>query len=343
MATKLPIPHAVEAVVLARRQDRSPTRRSATPFNEWKHYRGGTHVAHLVVLRSSDARGRAGPAAGGALQRHRPDVDRRHGLLPLRPRRRVQPLLLRPGTKKVEAAHEVHRLPGRSTRAPAAARSSSSRPATSTCSTRRPGNEPPAEDRRRGRLVETRPRFVKGRSTSADAPLSPTGARAAFEYPRRDRHRPAEKGDARNLTNTPGANERSPGLVARRQVDRLLLRRAAASTSCTSRRRTARARRATIKLDGAGFYDDPKWSPDGKKIAFADNSQSLYCIDVASRHVDKDRRERRLYGPASACSITTGRPTRKWLAYTRNTPHVHAPLYVYSLATEEVVSASPTD
>jgi len=30
-----------------------------------------------------------------------------------------------------------------------------------------------------------------------------------------------------------------------------------------------------IKIDGAGFYDDPKWSPDSKKLSFADNSRSI--------------------------------------------------------------------
>ena len=30
-------------------------------------------------------------------------------------------------------------------------------------------------------------------------------------------------------------------------------------------------------LDGAGFYERPVWSPDSKKIAFIDNSRTLYC------------------------------------------------------------------
>ncbi|MCK7482689.1 MAG: hypothetical protein M0C28_40385 [Candidatus Moduliflexus flocculans] len=37
------------------------------------------------------------PQPAGRSQRRRPDVGRRHGLLPVRPRRRVQPLRLRPG------------------------------------------------------------------------------------------------------------------------------------------------------------------------------------------------------------------------------------------------------
>ena len=40
--------------------------------------------------------------------------------------------------------------------------------------------------------------------------LSPTGARAALEFRGEIVTIPAEKGDPRNLTNTPGAHERSP-------------------------------------------------------------------------------------------------------------------------------------
>ncbi len=64
-----------------------------------------------------------------------------------------------------------------------------------------------------------------------------------------------------------------------------------------------------IKLTGAGFYDQLKWSPDSKKISFVDNSRSLYILDLASgeiRKIDSDE----LYTPgtfrdiASDCLMT---------------------------------------
>ena len=58
-------------------------------------------------------------------------------------------------------------------------------------------------------LVETRARFVKGARYIRDASISPTGARAVFEFRGEIITVPAEKGDSRNLTNTTGANERS--------------------------------------------------------------------------------------------------------------------------------------
>ena len=37
-----------------------------------------------------------------------------------------------------------------------------------------------------------------------------------------------------------------------------------------------------IPVEGHGFYEDAQWSPDGSKIAYTDNSFSLYVLDVES-------------------------------------------------------------
>src|SRR5256712_7932037 len=59
-------------------------------------------------------------------------------------------------------------------------------------------------------LEETRPRFVKGAKYIRSASLSPSGARAVFEFRGEIVTVPGEKGDARNLTNTVANHERSP-------------------------------------------------------------------------------------------------------------------------------------
>ena len=51
---------------------------------------------------------------------------------------------------------------------------------------------------------------MKGAKYVRNVSLSPSGVRAAFEYRGEIVTVPVEKGDARNLTNTAGANERSP-------------------------------------------------------------------------------------------------------------------------------------
>ena len=115
------------------------------------------------------------------------------------------------------------------------------------------------------------------------------GARAVFEFRGEIVTVPAEKGDPRNLTNTAGVHERAPGLVAGRQVDRLLLRRGRRVRAARPRRRRqgrgedVRARRGRLlRATRSGRRTR-------KKIAFVDNSQSLFWIDLDERQGDEDR------------------------------------------------------
>ena len=59
-------------------------------------------------------------------------------------------------------------------------------------------------------LRETRARFVKGPDYIRSAGISPAGARAVFEFRGEIVTVPAEKGDARNITGSVAAHERSP-------------------------------------------------------------------------------------------------------------------------------------
>lgn len=61
-----------------------------------------------------------------------------------------------------------------------------------------------------GDLLETRPRWAKGAKWIRGAALSPSGARAAFDFRGEIVTVPAEKGDPRNLTNTVSAHESAP-------------------------------------------------------------------------------------------------------------------------------------
>src|SRR5215472_444425 len=72
------------------------------------------------------------------------------------------------------------------------------------------GKTKPVPIRVLGDFTELRPKIVNvGRRLGSPA-ISPNGARAVFAARGEIVTVPAEKGDARNLTNTPGANERDP-------------------------------------------------------------------------------------------------------------------------------------
>ena len=86
-----------------------------------------------------------------------------------------------------------------------------------------------------------------------------------------------------------------------------------------------------FKLNGAGFYDTPVWSPDSQKISFADNSWSLYWINLKTGASKKIASEQ-FYGPSQFKTIHSAwSPDSKWIAYTLNTAAYMQKVCVYSI------------
>ncbi|MCI0392649.1 MAG: PDZ domain-containing protein [Acidobacteria bacterium] len=183
-------------------------------------------------------------------------------------------------------------------------------------------------------LAETRPRFVKGARYIRNASLSPTGARAVFEFRGEIVTVPAEKGDPRNLTNTTGTHERAPewspdGKSIAYFSDE------SGEYELHIRSQDGKGEVRKLRLSGAGFYEDIIWSPDGGKIAFVDNSWSLYTIDLQSGNCKKIASEY-LYGPNRARTIHhVWSPDSKWIVYTLNSKAYIQSVYAYSLEQEK--------
>ncbi|MEO7084804.1 MAG: PDZ domain-containing protein [Gemmatimonadaceae bacterium] len=180
-------------------------------------------------------------------------------------------------------------------------------------------------------LRETRPRFVKGNQYVRNVAVSPTGVRAAFEYRGEIVTVPVDKGDARNLTNTVGANERSPAWSPDgSQI--AYVSDASGEYELEISPQDGRGAVKTLKLMGHGFYSDLDWSPDGTYIAYADNSMSTYVIDVKTG-VAKLVGSNNVYGPAGQSEMTHAwSPDSKWLAYTANIKSLVTALSVYNVA-----------
>ncbi|HEX7137593.1 MAG TPA: PDZ domain-containing protein [Vicinamibacterales bacterium] len=177
-------------------------------------------------------------------------------------------------------------------------------------------------------LEETRPRFVKGAKYVRNAGLSPSGARAVFEFRGEIVTVPAEKGDARNLTQTVGVHERSPVWSPDgRQIAYFSDESGEYELVITSQ--DGKGDRKHIKLVGGGFYDQPRWAPDGRTISFIDNSFSLYVVDLLSGTTKKIASEY-MYSPIKTLTSAWS-PDSKWLAYTLNTPSYVQTVHVYSI------------
>ena len=179
-------------------------------------------------------------------------------------------------------------------------------------------------------LLELRPRYVRGPQWVRSGSLSPSGARAVFEFRGEIVTVPAEKGDVRNLTNTPGAHERTPVWSPDGRSIAYVSNESGEYELCV-RGQDGKGELKRYKLNGAGFYDSLVWSPDSQKISFADNSMSLFWTDLKTGAVKKIGQEF-YYSPLrSRTMATVWSPDSKWIAYVFNTAASIQRVQVYSL------------
>jgi tricorn protease len=176
-------------------------------------------------------------------------------------------------------------------------------------------------------LLELRQRYVKGERYIRHGEISPTGARAVFEFRGEVVTVPAEKGDFRNLSQTTGVHEREPVWSPDGKKIAYFSDQSGEYSLHVLDRDKEEVRNYPLK--GAGFYDGIEWSPDCKKIAFTDNSWSLFWIDLESGKQTKVGQEY-LYGIYKSIRGIWA-PDSRWIVYTMNTAAYFQKVYLYSL------------
>ena len=199
------------------------------------------------------------------------------------------------------------------------------------------GKATPVPIRVQGDLPELRPRFVNvGRRLMAAA-ISPSATRAVFMARGEIITVPAEKGDPRNLTNTPGAMERDPQWSPDGRVVAYLSDESGEyALHLVPQSGAGEVKKIELK---PGFYRNPRYSPDSKKVALIDSYQRLWYVDLESKkqiEVGQDHYQMRagdIYGAWS--------PDSKWLAYSKVLPNQLSAIHLYSL--ESGVSTQVTD
>ena len=169
-----------------------------------------------------------------------------------------------------------------------------------------------------------------------DFDLAPDGKRAVLAARGDVFTVPAREGSVRNLTHTPGIRERK---VAWSPDGRWI-----AYTSD----RTGEDEIYIVPQDGMGkdkeqqvtrgykgFKFAPNWSPDSKKIAWADKDLNLWYVDVADKKpVQVDHAT---YGEITNYSWSRD---SKWLVYDKNAENLYSMVYLYSLDDHKVTAAT---
>jgi len=175
-----------------------------------------------------------------------------------------------------------------------------------------------------------RPRYAPAGASISNGRISPTGARAVFEARGEIVTVPAEKGDPRNVTRTPGAMERDP---AWSPDGKSIAYFSDESGEYALYIRDHRGERPAKKIDmGAPptFYYAPVWSPDSTKVAYADRRLSLWYVDVASGA--RFKVDTNPIGFTDAALAPRWSPDSRWIAYARALPNLVRAVFLHSLA-----------
>lgn len=324
--TRLPIPNASKATISAdgRTVAYVPLYEA---FNQWKHYRGGTTARILLFdLGNSEVEQVPQPAGrcndtdpvwlGGHLY-FRSDRDGEFNLYRFERSTRsvsrvtahedfpVLALSAGGGALIYEQAGYLHRF----------------EPANGRLVRLRIGVA--------AELTERRARWAKGTKWVRGASVSPSGNRVAIEYRGEIVTVPREKGDDRNLTQTVAVHERSPAWSPDGRWI-AYFSDAGGEYGLHLAPQDGKGETRVVPIPGTGFYSDPKWSPDSKRISFRDNSHAILVMEVATGSVVRVSQDE-VYGPIPALHHAWS-PDSRWLAYTRNTATYHNRIHLYSVA-----------
>jgi tricorn protease len=188
-----------------------------------------------------------------------------------------------------------------------------------------------------GDLPWARPQFKKVAGMIRSAELSPSGVRAAFEARGEIFTVPAEKGDYRNLTQSPGAHDRSP-VWSPDGAQLAWLSDAGGEYQLMIGEPTGVTKPRSIPLPSTAFFSAPAWSPDGTQILLQDNHLNLWTLDVATGRAAKIDAD--TYADPGRDFDATWSPDSRWIAYSKSlTSHLRA-IFVYSLAEKKTYQLS---
>ncbi len=177
-----------------------------------------------------------------------------------------------------------------------------------------------------------RPHYADGKDYIRHFSISPSGVRAVMGVRGDVFTIPTEKGDIRNITESPGAHDRFPAWSP--DGDKIAwFSDANGEYQLMIADQKGENEPTTISFENPSFYYGPYWSPNSKKLAFYDKHLNMYYVDVEKKQpvkIDKD-----IYANPRPKFTPDWSPDSKWLTYTRRLENQLNAVFVYNVETGE--------
>ena len=167
-----------------------------------------------------------------------------------------------------------------------------------------------------------------------DFDIAPDGKRAVFAARGDVFTAPAKEGSIRNLTRTPGIRERHVAWSPDGRWIAYVSDRTGEDEIYVAPQ-DGLGKEQQITSGHKGFMFPPVWSPDSKKIAWADQKLNLWWIDITDKKPVK-------VDQAKYAEITNYNwsPDSKWLAYDKQEQSTYSVVYLYSLPDSKSTTAT---
>ena len=184
-----------------------------------------------------------------------------------------------------------------------------------------------------GDFPQLLPHFDSVQNHILSAGISPTGMRAVFEAHGEILTVPAEHGDIRNITNSPGVADRYPAWSPDgKSIAYFSDESGEYALQIRNQSGLGSVRKFNLGSPPSFFYN-PRWSPDSTKIAYTDKRLNVWYIDLSKGtpvRIDAD-----VYETPQRTLSPSWSPDSEWIAYTKLLRNHMRAVFVYSLATRK--------
>lgn len=191
----------------------------------------------------------------------------------------------------------------------------------------------PVDIRVRGDFPWLRPHWEDVGSMAGNAALSPSGVRAVFETRGEIFTVPADKGEYRNLTESPGTADRAPAWSGDGQWVSWFSDAGGEYRLMITSQDGLQAPRA-IPLPNPTFYYTPAWSPDSRHIVFTDADLNLWYATVETGQITRIDTDQFAHPVRTIDPVWS--PDSRWIAYAKRLDNQFHAIMVYSVESGEI-------